>query len=222
MLKGCSYEQRKGVDVKRMKFLAMAIGAALAAMATPADELSLNAAQASAAKGDTAMLVSYAGVMRDGWFWGIAMLDASQLVDPQTFSEATAEKEPLRQQMRCVQKLKPQDLVKKALNSDPSSKVDTFSQALNSTIADLCPSPSLEIRSERHPVVMNAWILVLASQVQGGGGSHVELIAQETTNGHAFPTLNACQVGLLGWEHKMAAEGINRNSYALSCIKAFK
>lgn len=69
---------------------------------------------------------------------------------------------------------------------------------------------------------MNAWILVLAVQVQGGGGSHVEVSAQATTNGYAFATLEACQVSLLDWEHKMAADGVNKNWYALSCIKVFK
>jgi hypothetical protein len=69
---------------------------------------------------------------------------------------------------------------------------------------------------------MNAWILVLATLVQGGGGSHVEVIAQATTNGHAFPTLNSCQVSLLDWEHKMTADDMNKNSYAFSCIKVFK
>jgi hypothetical protein len=200
----------------------MVISAALAATETPAGELSLDAARASAAKGDTANLVSYAGALRDGWFWAIGMIDGNQLVDPRTPSEATAEKEPLRLQMRCVQKLKPKDLVTKALNTDPSSKIDTFSQALTSTIADLCPAPSLEIKSEHHPVVANAWILVVGAQVHAGGGTHVELIAQATTNGHAFPTLNACQVSLLDWEHKMSVDGLNKNAYALSCIKAFK
>jgi hypothetical protein len=215
--------KKKGIDVIHKVFV-MAIGAALAATATPADDFSLDAARASAAKEGTAMLVSYAGALRDGWAWGIGMIDANQLVDPRAHSEATAEKEPIRQQMRCIQRLKPEDLVTKALNmhpSRPSSKVDTFYQALTMTIADLCPSPSLEIKSERHPV-MKAWILVLATQVQGGGGSHVELIAQATTNGHAFPTLDACQVSLLGWEHKMSGEGVNKNWYALSCIQAFK
>lgn len=50
----------------------------------------------------------------------------------------------------------------------------------------------------------------------------MEVIAQATTNGYAFPTLNSCQVSLLDWEHKMAARGINKNWYALSCIKVFK
>jgi hypothetical protein len=216
----------------RMKVLRIATAmvflvASVFTTATPAVELSLDAARASAAKGDTAVLASYAAALRDGWFWGIGMIAGNQLVDPRTYSADAAEKEPLMQQMRCVQKLKPQDLVTKALNMNPSrpdlpSKVDTFSRALTLTIADLCPSPSLEInKSEQHPV-MKAWILVIATQVQGGGGNHVELIAQATTNGHAFPTLDACQVSLLDWEHKMSADGINKNSYALSCIKTFK
>jgi hypothetical protein len=50
----------------------------------------------------------------------------------------------------------------------------------------------------------------------------VEVSAQATMNGHAFPTLNSCQVSLLDWEHKMTADGMNKNSYAFSCIKVFK
>lgn len=69
---------------------------------------------------------------------------------------------------------------------------------------------------------MQAWILVLATLVQGAGGPHVEVDAQATSNGNAFPTLNACQVSLLDWEHKMAAAGMNKNWYRLKCMKVFK
>jgi hypothetical protein len=215
----------------RMKVSATAFGVAFAAsvftMATPADELSLDAAKTSAARGDMAALVSYAEALRDGWAWGLLYVEGMRLVDLRTqYSQAAEEKEPLMKHIRCVQGLSSQDLVTKALKMNPStpgasSKVDTFHAAVGTTISTLCPSPSLEIQSAQHPV-MNAWVLVVGTLVQGGGGTHVEVIPQATTNGHAFPTLNSCQVKLLEWEHKMSADGVNKNWYVLSCVNVFK
>jgi hypothetical protein len=120
----------------------------------PAEELSLEAAKAAAAKGDTAMLIRYADAMRNGWAWGLLYIEAMELVDARTYSKANAEKKPLRKYIRCVQALRPEEIVPKALNIDAAkldlnSPVETFYAAVGFTIGKLCPAPSLEIKSQQ-------------------------------------------------------------------------
>jgi hypothetical protein len=185
-----------------------------------ADVLSLDAARAMAEKGDMATLMQDAEILRFGWVSAIVREDIMQLVDTRAPpAQYNSDKNPLTRHSKCVARTDLRDLVTRALAADQSKSdplANTFPGALSIAISNLCPFPSLEI----NPPSQQAWILVLA--LEGAGGSHLELGAQATTNGHAFLTLASCQATQAEREHNMTAQGIPVSAYGISCIQVFK
>jgi hypothetical protein len=141
------------IRVTRVAAAMMLLFSAFLAPMAHAKGLSLDAAKTAAANGGTVALVSYADNLQFGWIYGLLYIEAHRLVD-RRISPGDQEKEPLMMHIRCVQGLKPQDLVTKALGMNPSRpdlgiNVDLFANALTIVIADLCPPPSIEFKSER-------------------------------------------------------------------------